>query len=75
MNGLDRLAAKLSGRYHIERELGRGCMGAVYLAEHTLMKKRFALKLLHPEMANREEVLARFLTDAAAAGHSPPAGT
>src|SRR5262245_55663918 len=55
-----RIGQLISGRYRVNSLIGEGGMGAVYLAEHTLMRKRFALKLLHPEMANREEVLARF---------------
>ena len=44
-------------------------MGAVYLAEHTHMRKRVALKLLHAEMSRDEEVLARFRREAEAAAH------
>src|SRR5690606_5713492 len=36
---------------------------------HTLMKKRFAVKLLHPDMASNEEMLARFRREAEAAAH------
>jgi serine/threonine protein kinase len=59
----------VSGRYRIERLLGEGGMGAVYLAEHTHMRKRVALKLLHAEMSTDEEVLARFRREAEAAAH------
>jgi serine/threonine-protein kinase len=66
---VDRVGQLISGRYRICSLVGEGGMGAVYLAEHTHMKKRFALKLLHPEMAKRDEVLARFRREAEAAAH------
>jgi eukaryotic-like serine/threonine-protein kinase len=59
----------VSGRYRIQKLIGEGGMGAVYLAEHTHMRKRVALKLLHAEMSNDEEVLARFRREAEAAAH------
>ncbi|HVH47412.1 MAG TPA: serine/threonine-protein kinase [Labilithrix sp.] len=59
----------VSGRYRIEKLIGEGGMGAVYLAEHTHMRKRVALKLLHAEMSKDEEVLARFRREAEAAAH------
>ena len=64
-----RVGQVVSGRYRIERLLGEGGMGAVYLAEHTHMKKRVALKLLHPEMSQNAEVSARFEREAVAAAH------
>ena len=59
----------LSDRYRIERHLGHGAMGSVYLAEHTLMHKRVAIKVLHAEMSRSPEVVARFEREAVAAGH------
>jgi serine/threonine-protein kinase len=59
----------VSGRYRIDKLLGEGGMGAVYLAEHTLMRKRVALKLLHADMSKDEEILARFRREAEAAAH------
>ena len=44
------IGSMLSGRYRIDRLLGEGGMGAVYEAEHAHMRKRFAVKVLHPEM-------------------------
>ncbi len=65
----DRVGQIISGRYRIDSLLGEGGMGAVYLAEHMHMRKRFALKLLHPQMAENAEVLARFRREAEAAAH------
>jgi eukaryotic-like serine/threonine-protein kinase len=59
----------LSGRYLIERLIGEGGMGAVYQAEHTHMRKRLAVKVLHPEMSRMSEVVARFEREAMAAAH------
>ena len=59
----------LSGRYKIERIIGEGGMGAVYQAEHTHMRKRLAIKVLHPEMSRLSEVVARFEREAMAAAH------
>ena len=59
----------VSGRYRIEKLLGEGGMGAVYLAEHMHMRKRVALKLLHAEMSKDAEVLARFKREAEASTH------
>ena len=46
-------AAALAGRYTIERELGRGGMATVYLAADLKHERRVAVKILHPELANR----------------------
>ncbi len=58
----------VSGRYRIDRLLGEGGMGAVYEAEHTLMHKRVAVKVLHAEMSKLTEVVTRFEREAMAAG-------
>jgi serine/threonine protein kinase len=46
-----RLRDALTGRYRIERELGRGGMATVYLAHDLRHDRPVALKLLHPELA------------------------
>lgn len=65
----DRIGLLLSDRYRILELLGEGGMGAVYLAEHTHMRKRVALKLLHTEMGESAEVVARFEREAIVAAH------
>jgi len=52
-------------RYRIEALLGTGGMGAVYEAVHTrLGEKRFAVKMLHPAIAQDAEVFRRFRQEA-----------
>src|SRR5436189_2910499 len=48
---LDRLQEALAGRYTIERELGRGGMATVYLAEDVKHGRPVALKVLSPQLA------------------------
>jgi len=47
---VDRLQSALGHRYRIERELGRGGMATVYLAEDLKHQRRVALKVLRPEL-------------------------
>jgi len=54
----------LAGRYSIERELGRGGMGIVFLAREVALDRLVALKLLPPAVAARPGVKERFLREA-----------
>jgi serine/threonine protein kinase len=49
--------------YRIVRKLGQGGMGAVYLAQHTLMDEPRALKFLSSELSGDREYTARFLRE------------
>src|SRR5580692_10421363 len=55
------------GRYQIVRLMGRGGMGAVYEATHRDLKKRVAIKTLHPAVAATPGARARFLREGEAA--------
>ena len=52
--------ARQLGQYKLKQLLGAGGMGEVYLAEHQLMKRPCAIKLIRPEKAGDPKVLARF---------------
>ena len=54
------------GNYRILNKIGTGGMGAVYLAEHPLIGKRVALKVIHKELANNRDVVSRFFQEARA---------
>lgn len=60
--------ADLSGRrlgdFHLLRRLGRGAMADVYLAEQGRLKRRVAVKVLRPELANDRMYLQRFQIEA-----------
>ena len=82
---LDRLSTALAGRYTVERELGRGGMSNVYLADDLKHRRKVAIKVLRPEVGillgqerfSREIRVAAGLThphilplyDSGAAGH------
>jgi serine/threonine-protein kinase len=53
-------AAKQLGQYRLKQRLGSGGMGEVYLAEHQMMKRPCAVKLIRPEKAGDPRMLARF---------------
>jgi len=47
--------------------IGEGGMGSVWLAEHTILGRRAAIKVLHPEYSSHSEYLTRFFNEARAA--------
>ena len=58
------LQRALAGRYVLERRLGRGGMGVVYLARELRLDRRVAIKLLPPERAVQPAARERFLREA-----------
>ena len=57
------LSAALAGQYALERELGRGGMGVVYLARDLQLDRLVAIKVLPPALAD-DDALARFVREA-----------
>jgi serine/threonine-protein kinase len=60
----EQLIGERFGSFRALRELGRGGMGIVLLAEHTLIPKRVAIKVLHHHLAEEPELVSRFLSEA-----------
>ena len=56
--------AAVAGRYSLERELGRGGMGVVYLAREVRLDRPVAIKLLPPTKASDSKLRERFLREA-----------
>jgi serine/threonine protein kinase len=55
------------GQYRVTGVIGRGGMGAVYAAEHALLGRPAAIKVLLPELSQRQEIVMRFFNEARAA--------
>ncbi len=72
LDGADQAAAALAsavaGQYRLEREIGRGGMGVVYLATDMQLERLVAIKTLPPHLAADEIVRDRFLREARTAG-------
>jgi len=61
------LGTTVAGRYKVIKLLGEGGMGQVYLAEHSAIEKRIALKVLRSEYAHKGEIVTRFQQEAISA--------
>src|SRR5947199_5437479 len=69
MTPLERYVGQiLDEKYRLERLLGQGGMGAVYLATHLGTERYVALKLIAPQFMRNQEFVARFKREARAAG-------
>jgi serine/threonine protein kinase len=64
----DLVGKTVNGKYVIRRVLGGGGMGAVFEAEHLIVGRRVAVKVLHPVQAKKREAVRRFYREARAAG-------
>ena len=64
----DLIEQVLDGKYRMTRELGRGGMGAVYLATHLGTERPVAVKVIAPQFMERAEFVERFRREARAAG-------
>ncbi|HZJ67230.1 MAG TPA: serine/threonine-protein kinase, partial [Kofleriaceae bacterium] len=55
------------GQYRVTGVIGRGGMGAVYSAEHSLLGRPAAIKILLPELSQKQDIVMRFFNEARAA--------
>lgn len=61
-----RRVGELFGNYRLVRLIGEGGMGSVFEAQHDLIGRRVAIKVLRPEIAGSREIASRFLNEARA---------
>jgi serine/threonine-protein kinase len=59
----------LGGQFQILQKIGSGGMGAVYKAAQPAMSRMVAVKILHPKLANRKDLVSRFRREARAMSH------
>ena len=60
------LIGQTVGNYRVTRLLGEGGMGSVYQAEHPVIGRKVAIKVLHVSMGRDPEIVARFFNEARA---------
>jgi serine/threonine protein kinase len=63
-----RVGELVGEKYRILRVIAEGGMGVVYEAQHAVVKRRFAVKFLRTDLADRRDLLTRFHREAQAAG-------
>lgn len=63
---LDQFIGKQIGNVTLERELGRGGMGAVYLGRQTTLERQVAVKVMLPDLVGDSSALVRFRREALA---------
>jgi serine/threonine protein kinase len=59
----------LDGQFRILQKIGSGGMGSVYKAEQPAMNRMVAVKILHPKLTNRKDLVSRFRREARAMSH------
>jgi serine/threonine-protein kinase len=59
----------LDGQFQIIQKVGSGGMGAVYKALQPSMNRMVGIKILHPKLANRKDLVSRFRREARAMSH------
>jgi serine/threonine-protein kinase len=59
----------LGGQFQILQKVGSGGMGAVYKALQPAMNRMVGVKILHPKLANRKDLVSRFRREARAMSH------
>jgi len=62
----DDLIVRTIGGYWVDRLLGKGGMGSVYLGTHPVIGSRVAIKFLHPQFSHDEKIVDRFFNEARA---------
>ena len=58
----------IADRYRLLKTIGEGGMGTVMLAEHVMIKRRVAVKILHRELSTDAVMVKRFMNEARVAG-------
>src|SRR6478672_923760 len=61
------IAGTQIGAYRVLQQIGEGGMGSVWLAEHSMLGRRAAIKVLHPTFSTQPDVVTRFFNEARAA--------
>jgi serine/threonine-protein kinase len=59
-----RIGSRLHGRYEILSIIQKGGMGTVFLGRHLELDKDVAIKLFHPHLTEKKEMVARFVNEA-----------
>jgi hypothetical protein len=63
------VVGRMAGEYRLMRKLGEGGFGAVYEAEHPVLRRRAAVKVLHQVAGMDSDAVLRFISEAQAANH------